>query len=256
MVAYDNLPSREEVSAVASKLRHRFRTTPKTESAQPVSSRLRLACAVSLATQGALSVEDVGNGLCTVAKLQQNDVTLETLLCVRDAGLDDYACVMGVARAGLLEGFRLLGARGLDAVFASELTDALVDEFGQERVRAVFLNKHSDAISLAGEPVAQKMRITTNDLLAACEGSPTSCVEVINALKAERVAAQEQRDASDALRGILLDTNVLHGANMGLLVKTNITAGLLEHRCGISFSQVMSMTHGTPALLAKLGFAY
>ena len=246
-------PAREELKNATSKLRTWWmRSTTVSVTMHTTSAVFRLACAVSIDSRSAVSVEEILRCQISFDTLKCSGVTADTIMLVRDASIEDVSTVLGCCSASLTSHLKQLGINGLHAVHAPEFAMALIEEFGTAHTRSVYLNQASDAIALAGELVAQRMEIGIDDLLSVCEHSPDACVEVLNALK--RVSATSDVSATSAVHAS--KPNVLLGADARILRRTDVTAWQLEHLCEVSFLDVLTTTACTPALLHALGYAY
>jgi hypothetical protein len=68
--------------------------------------------------------------------------------------------------------FRLLGYDALDFMIDSSFLRQLIQRFGVESVRDAFVTTAGDAVCIAGTHAQDALRLTLNDLLRKCVGSP------------------------------------------------------------------------------------
>ena len=78
---------------------------------------------------------------------------------------------------------RALGFDSYDMVSDALLLQSAIDAFGAIPVRDAFLRSEEDAVAFAGSEAVERLCVTSNDLLAACRGTPTCAYAVLSQIE-------------------------------------------------------------------------
>jgi hypothetical protein len=123
--------------------------------------------AAVLASKTKCHVDSAECRIPSYESLYANDIRSHTLTACR-VGFDELVS-MGADSA---HKFRLLGFDAIDFMIDSSFLRQLIQRFGIEAVSESFVTSASDAVCIAGTHAQDALRLTLNDLLRKCVGSP------------------------------------------------------------------------------------
>ena len=83
--------------------------------------------------------------------------------------------------------FRLLGYDAIDFMIDSSFLGQLIQRFGVQAVCEAFATTASDAVCIAGTDAQDALRLTLNDLLRKCVGSPLQGRTVVEQVMAKYI---------------------------------------------------------------------
>ena len=220
-----------------------------------VTNRLRMAVSVALASD-LTSTDIVSNGV-TARQLMEHRVGFESLAVVRPS-CEELCEFLSVQPHGLLGALGELGAGPIHAVVFPDVMQMLVDHLGTggrgagDELRDMLLQTGSDAIVLATENVCSTLRITTTDLLNACEQDPSSAIDVLAQLMDEWTLRNEERARSSEPLGKIPIQHFLTSVDLGSLARSGVMLRDLE-RIGAEATWLYDMDGCSPKWLAALG---